>query len=156
MERNRHAVAARWVDVKKLVLGQDYLIGGWVANRLGHLHKYGDFTGIGVTGAEGIEAGVVFYDYHPGFYIFFHAASLEGKHWATREFLECCRSYCFDQLEVPRVCAWISSNNKKALRTAKRMGAVQEGLLAQAGPEGDDLVLVSFLRHNIKPFISEV
>ncbi len=142
--------------MKTVITQQNYLVAGWVANQLGHPHNYGDFTAIGVAGNDGVEAGIVFYDYHPGFYIFFHAASLEGKLWATREFLESCRRYCFDQLQVPRLCAWISINNKKALRTAKRVGAVQEGLLSEAGPDGDDLILVSFLRNRIKPFISEV
>lgn len=81
---------------------------------------------------------------------FVHIVSDGNKRWLTKEFLVHCMAYPFHQCGFRRINAIISASNEASLRFAEGFGWVREGLLREAGEEGEDVILFGMLREECR------
>lgn len=84
-------------------------------------------------------AGVLF-DNFTGRSVQMHVAGT-GKRWLTREFLNFCFRYPFEQLKVNKVVGLVDSTNAAALRFDLHLGFQQEAVIKDAGKVGDTIIL---------------
>lgn len=75
-----------------------------------------------------------------------HFAAVPGKYWLTREFGNGLMSYIFFFLNLSRITAPIRSNNTRSLQVALKYGFVHEGTLRKAFTNGEDCILLGFLK----------
>jgi len=85
-----------------------------------------------------IVAGVVF-DHYNGSSIAAHIA-IKNKFCLTKEFLQVCFSYAFDEAQVIKILGFVVSTNHDARRFNEHLGFVLEGSLEGAAPGGDLLI----------------
>ena len=126
----------------------------WVHDRLpGGDEEPGAMTwldpqGIGITWTDGgIAAGAVYEGFTP-YSVRMHVAS-EGKNWLTHKFLRRMFWYPFVECGLRRVTFFIAASHTKSLRFAQHFGAVVEGVMRDAAPDGD-LVVLGMLRSDCR------
>lgn len=61
--------------------------------------------------------------------------------WATGPLLKLIGRYAFGQLGLQRLTLWAESSNISAVKFHRRLGAVLEGRLVEAGSNGDDILI---------------
>lgn len=85
-----------------------------------------------------IVAGVVF-DHYNGSSIAAHIA-IKNKFCLTKEFLQVCFSYAFDEAKVKKIIGFVCSTNAAAIKLDQHLGFVCEGILKDCTPDGDLLL----------------
>ena len=91
----------------------------------------------------------VVYNHHTSHNICMTYVGSPGTQWLTKGFLVAMWAYPFVQLKVNRVTGFIASKNTQSLSFAYRMGAKREGLMRQALPD-DDIVVVGMLEEECR------
>lgn len=100
---------------------------------------FGDSAAIGVCRGTEFIAGIVYYCYrHPN--IEMAIASTTPK-WATKTTLRAAFDFPFNQLGCNRVTALVDIDAAATRRFDERLGFVQEGILREAHPNGDAVVM---------------
>lgn len=128
-----------------IVTDKDW-IGPWVCERTGGTFEPSTSTAIGWMQSDGtLSAGTV-YDMFNGRSICMHVAAEKP---VTRNFLNTCFSYAFDQLGVQKAIGLVDSTNDAALRFDRKLGFVEEARIADAGKTGD-LVLLTMTRQQCR------
>lgn len=123
-----------------LVFDQKELIARWVATRVGQQSSWGDYYALGVEHEGKIVAGVLFNGLSES-NVYVHMAVDRS----TKEFiglLDHAFDYAFNVCKVRRVTATVHEHNTKALRLDEHVGFVREGALHQAGPDGQDTIIL--------------
>ena len=116
----------------RLLIGDDANVAKWVADRIPFVAGigFGPCKAIGIVGASGPLAGIVFHDWQPGFRtIAFSVASTSPK-WATKRLIGSILAYPFLEVGVQKLWTATPHTNERALRLAKGLGFTREGTLS--------------------------
>lgn len=108
-----------------------------------------DATAIGTSRDGMIEAVFAFDTFSPTDCMI-HVATRGTRRWASRRFLAHVFAYPFITCELRRLTSLVAFDNKPALRLNQKLGGVREGLLRQAGPNGEALVVFGMLREECR------
>lgn len=111
------------------------IVGPWVAHKTGGTWCEGRGTAIGKLDENGELCAGVLYEDFTGANVVCHIAGIGN--WATKEYLGVIFDYPFNQLNVKRITAPISSTNMQSIQLVTRMGFTLECSLVQAIPDGD-------------------
>lgn len=119
------------------------LLGEWAKARIPYVRDWGDwYQAVGRIDDGEITAAVIYKDYSLCD-IGMHIAA-EGR-WATRAFLDTIFHYPFGILKVQRVTGYVPRKREDQLRFWELMGFQREGVLRQALPD-DDIVIIGLLK----------
>lgn len=124
----------------------------WAESRLDRIRFRSDAVAIGHE-RRGELAGVVVFDTFSPTSCCIGVASDGSGTWVTRGFLIRVFAFPFQQCGFNRISALVSERNAASLaftRNAK-FGWRQEGLLREAGPDGEDMLLFGMLRRECNP-----
>jgi RimJ/RimL family protein N-acetyltransferase len=124
--------------LKTIVWDRPEEVGRWVCDRIGGAFDPTSATAIGLERDGKLIAGVIF-DHWNGRSIAMHVAG-EGGHWMTRDYAKACFGYAFNQLKVNKILGFVDSENHAARRYDEHLGFVLEGVIRDAGKNGDLLI----------------
>ena len=108
-----------------------------------------DASAIGVRSDEGLH-GVVVFDSFTTTGCWVSVVSDGGRKWITRELIIRVFAYPFIQLDYPRLNSFVSVNNADAIRFNEHFGFQREGILREAGEQGEDLIVYGMLRRECR------
>lgn len=129
-----------------IVIGQDDIVAQWVCERLGKLWTPGMGKALGwIDKNENLIAGVTFYGFD-GVNVWIDCAATEKSRWCDRRAIWAVFHYCFEQLKVLRVNAFIPSDNEKSLKFNTGIGLKHEATLERAAPGGVDMFVYRMFR----------
>lgn len=123
--------------MKRLVIGQDDLVGPWICARTGGEWIPGSVT-IGMARDGVLIAGVLFDNWN-GRSMAMHVAA-EGAGWLSREYLRAAFRYAFVQMKVSKLLGLVDETNAAARRFDEHLGFRLEARIADAAPKGDLLI----------------
>jgi L-amino acid N-acyltransferase YncA len=146
------ALQAKKIPRRLILAGADEHVGSWVAARCPDFTFSGPYTTLGLATPQGVLlAGVVFDNYLKAYgSIQMHAAAVPGRRWLTRAFLGECFRYPFEQLDCRRIVGLVRSSNLEARRFDEGLGFVKEGIIREAYPNGDDMIIYGMLRRECR------
>jgi hypothetical protein len=122
----------------RIVLNDKEAVGEWVAWQVGRSVPWSSFYAMGVETDGDLTSGLVFTNFN-GSNVTVHIAAVK----ATRQFstlMDYGHFYVFELCKLRRITALINGDNERALAVNSHLGFVQEGLMKQAGPNGQDVV----------------
>jgi hypothetical protein len=126
----------------RVVFGDKERYGQWVADRVpGMVLQDDNYEAHGVIDSEGNQVAGVVFNHFSGHDIAMHVAAERGKVWATPKVLSFLFGYPFNQLRCRRVTGYVSQANASTLAFDLKLGFRIEGLLRDATPEGDMIVI---------------
>lgn len=136
-----------------LVIGQDKAISEWVEKQL-NLNDLSPCVAIGIAAGDRIICGVVYNNFYTDandapLAIEMTIASID-KLWCSRYNLKTFFAYPFIQLNVKRVQATCSADNRGIRAFLLRLGFHFEGIGRQAHPHGGDSAVYSMLQHECR------
>lgn len=136
--------------MRELICQPKAMIANFVCDMMGEpCQNWGNYSAIGLVEDGELIAGVVYNHFnHPS--ICMHVGAVDGKRWATREFLFAVFDYPFNQLECSRVTALVPKKNIKARKFDKHLGFRFEGRMRKALSDGDDIVFYGMMKENCK------
>lgn len=121
----------------------------WVKKRINGVCFDTDATAIGVEINDDIAAAVVFDEFTRNGCSFSVAAE-QRTNWLTRSFLVCVFAYPFLQCGLKRIGSLVSVDNSRAIRLNEGIGMVREGIIRNAGINGEDLIAYGMLREECR------
>lgn len=124
---------------KQILLGQDDLVGSFVAEANGGTWTPNRGTTIGLAEDGKVIAGVLYENYNRAS-VTTHIAAISDRRWMTREFLWVIFAYPFQQLGVRKLIAPVGPLNVRSRRFVSNLGFVLETALKDAHPDGDLLL----------------
>lgn len=95
-----------------------------------------------------VKAAALFYDYN-GYGIWAHVA-LASDGALAKQFLRAFLRYPFNVCGVTALRGQVSASNVRLRNLAKRLGAVEEAVLRGAGRGGEDLVICTLFKKDLK------
>lgn len=126
----------------------------WTAQQLGkHPEEFGYAEGIGVMlDGSALICGVVFSEWRPmaGGGSMQATIAATSPRWATRNTLGRMFAYPFLQLGAHRLWVATSRKNKRARRTAERLGFKIEGVARRGWDAHTDAAVLAMLAHECK------
>lgn len=129
----------------RIILDERDRLAAWAQARIAHVPSWGEWCeAIGLE-RDGELAAVVVYNLYSDCDIAMHVAAVPGRRWMTREFLRVVFRYPFRQLGVRRVTGYVPEKNTDALRFDLHLGFVREGLMRNALPD-DNIIILGMLR----------
>jgi len=132
-----------------LVYGQDERVAKWVGEQLmKDSEAFVPCKAIGIEKDGELIAGVVYNNY-VGHLIEMTIASLD-KRWSTRHNLKALFRYPFAQLQLKRVQALCSANDKGVQMFLKRLGFIHEGVHPCAYHDGGTAYSFGMLKHQCR------
>lgn len=108
-----------------------------------------DAAAIGVRSDDALH-GVVVFDSFTTTGCWVSVVSDGGRKWITRELIIKVFAYPFIQLGYPRLNSFVSVNNADAIRFNEHFGFKREGILREAGEQGEDLIVYGMLRRECR------
>ncbi len=129
MDINRRGVSDRMGG--RIISGPE--VGHWVAKQMGSSFSADTATAIGLEGADGIVAGVMYENWN-GKSITAHMA-VTGQ--LTRSFIGAIFRYAYNKCGVHKVILPVSSGNDKSNKFVRKLGFIEEARLCEAAPDGD-------------------
>lgn len=127
------------MSVSNLIFDDKERVGTWVAERVKQLASWGDFYAMGAELNGDLVSGVVFNNVGASNATCHIAVSKPTK--TLSELLDHAFVYAFDQLKLKRLTVFVESTNEKSLKITSSIGFVDEGVMRQAGDEGQDVVI---------------
>lgn len=133
-----------------LVFGKDDEVAAWVGNQLfKDAEAFKPCKAIGIEENGELIAGVVYNKYEPNLLIEMSIASID-KRWATRHNLNALFRYPFIQLNLKRVQALCSANDKGVQMFLKRLGFIHEGVHPCAYHDGGTAYSFGMINYQCK------
>ena len=132
----------------RLVFDQKERVAAWTAERAGHYGAWGDFYAMGAERDGELICGLVFNGF-PDTNVFLHFA-FERPTKLLPELILHAYVYAFGQIKRRRVTGFVEANKRKALRVAKRLGFIEEGVMHQAGANGEDILVLVLWPQNFR------
>ena len=126
------------MSAPSLVFDAKESVGAWVAGQVGQTASWGDFYAMGAEVNGELVSGVVFNNFNES-----NATCHIAVSKPTRLFLELldhAYGYAFGQCKLKRLTGLVASDNHKALKLDKHIGFVEEGVMRQAGRQGQDII----------------
>lgn len=121
-----------------LVFNDKEKVGQWVADQVDQTGSWGDFYAMGAEVNGELVSGVVFNNFNESNSTCHIAVSKPTKLFL--ELLDHAFVYAFQQCKLKRLTGLVASDNHKALRLDKHIGFVEEGVMRQAGRQGQDII----------------
>lgn len=121
-----------------LVFDQKERVGAWVAEQVNQGASWGEFYAMGVERDGQITSGIVFHNFNPNNASCHIACTKPDKGFV--ELVDHAFLYAFQQCGLKRLTGLVESDNEKALKLDTHIGFVPEGVMKQAGTEGQDVV----------------
>lgn len=121
--------------------------GQWIMARSGGIFSPGDCC-LGLHRQGRLRGGGVFTCYM-GSAMLVHMAG-DGSNWLTRDFIWMAFDYCFNQIGVRKLLAFMPDDNHRALNIALRMGFVFEARVEDVFPNHSDLLILVLDKSNAK------
>jgi RimJ/RimL family protein N-acetyltransferase len=129
----------------QLVLDQRERCGEWARARIPYVPSWGDwYQAIGLE-RDGELVAVVVFNLYSGADVAMHIAAVPGRRWMTRQFLRAAFRYPFIQLGCRRVSGFVPVTNLDAQRFDEHLGFRREGLMREALPNGEDVIVYGML-----------
>jgi len=120
----------------------------WASDR-GGIKFRDDAAAIGLRSDQGLH-GVIVFDSFTTTGCWVSVVSDGGRKWITRELIIKVFAYPFIQLGYPRLNSFVSVNNADAIRFNEHFGFQREGILREAGEQGEDLIVYGMLRRECR------
>ena len=123
-----------------LVFDDKERVGGWVAKQVGQLSSWGGYYAMGAALRGEIVAGIVFNNFTDSSATVHMAVSTPTK--LLSELLNHAFVYAFQTCKLRRLTELVEANNAKSLKIIKHIGFVEEGVMREAGTEGQDIIVL--------------
>jgi len=131
-----------------LVFDEKERVGDWVANQVGQVSSWGDFYAMGAELKGELVAGVVFNNFTGSSATAHIAVSKPTK--GLMELLDHAFVYAFKTCELRRVTGLVEVENEKALILDKHIGFIEEGVMHEAGTDGQDIIVLVLWPENYR------
>ena len=105
--------------------------------------------GLGLERDGELIAGVVYEGYN-GTNVWMHVAAVPGAKWMTKEYLQYCFYYPFEELGCKRISGYVEASNEVARRFDEHLGFKQEAVLRGAATDGGDVILYVMRREDCR------
>ena len=128
------------MSTSSLIFNVKELVGTWVAEQVDQTASWGDFYAMGAEVNGKIVSGVVFNNFNESNATCHIAVSKPNRMFL--ELLDHAYSYAFGQCQLKRLTGLVASDNHKALRLDKHIGFIEEGVMRQAGRQGQDIIML--------------
>lgn len=128
-----------------IVLGEDQLVGDWVAAKIGNKTPWHDYVTIGIGRDGHIIGGAVIDNYILHARCSVHCAGSEGN-WLNRQFLEVVFDYIFRQLKCNAVINVVRGSNAPSLRFTQHIGFKEFHRIPGGSTDGTDAVMFQLLK----------
>ncbi|KQV27846.1 hypothetical protein ASC97_05625 [Rhizobium sp. Root1203] len=135
--------------MKEVVYAPGEEMVSWAESRISNCRFRDDAYAIGMRDEAGY-LGVVVFDAFTTTGCWISVASNGSKNWLTREFILRVFAYPFVQLLYPRLNAFVSVNNQASIDFCEGFGFSREGLMREAGSDGEDLIVFGMLRRECR------
>jgi RimJ/RimL family protein N-acetyltransferase len=126
------------MSAPSLVFDDKERVGAWVADQVEQTSSWGDFYAMGAEANGEIVSGVVFNNFNESNSTCHIAVSKPNRLFL--ELLDHAYSYAFGQCKLKRLTGLVAADNHKALKLDKHIGFVEEGVMAKAGRQGQDII----------------
>ena len=126
--------------MSQLVFEDKIRVGDWVANHVGQLSSWGGFYAMGAELKGELTAGVVFNNFTNSSATVHLAVSKPKK--ILSELLDHAFLYAFETCSLRRLTGLVEANNAKSLKIIKHLGFVEEGVMREAGTDGQDIIVL--------------
>ena len=126
------------MSAPSLVFDDKERVGAWVADQVEQTSSWGDFYAMGAEANGEIVSGVVFNNFNESNSTCHIAVSKPNRLFL--ELLDHAYSYAFGQCGLKRLTGLVAADNHKALKLDKHIGFVEEGVMAKAGRQGQDII----------------
>ena len=134
--------------MKEVVYEPQHEMIAWAESKIADCKFRDDAKAIGLCSESGYLAVVVFDAFTTtGCWV---SVAAEGARWMTREYILHVFAYPFIQLLYPRLNSFVSVNNEAAIRFNEHFGFKREGLMREAGADGEDLIVYGMLRRECR------
>lgn len=131
--------------MRRVILNERDRCAEWARQRIAHVPSWGEWCeAIGLED-DGELLAVVVYNLYSGADIAMHIAAVPGRRWMTRQFLRAAFRYPFIQLGCRRVSGFVPVTNLDAQRFDEHLGFRREGLMREALPNGEDVIVYGML-----------
>jgi len=127
------------MSVSRLIFDDKERVGTWVAERVKQLASWGDFYAMGAELNGELVSGVVYNNVGASNATCHIAVSKPTK--TLSELLDHAFVYAFKQLGLKRLTVFVESTNEKSLKITSHIGFVEEGVMHQAGDNGQDVII---------------
>ncbi len=124
------------MSTSRLVFDESERVGEWVAEQVEQLSSWGGFYAMGAEKDGQIVGGVVFNNFNGSNATAHIAVSKPNKLFL--ELLDHAFLYAFETCKLRRLTGLVDADNSKALKFDKHIGFVEEGVMKQAGSDGQD------------------
>jgi hypothetical protein len=125
----------------RLVFDDKERVGSWVAEEVGQRTSWGSFYAMGAEVNGKLVSGIVFNNFNEC-----NATAHIAISKPSKLFLELLDhaviEYAFGSCGLKRLTGLVAEDNSKALRLDKHIGFEEEGVMKQAGSEGQDTILL--------------
>ena len=125
---------------QNLIFDDKDRVGEWVAEKVDQVSSWGDFYAMGAEVKGEIVSGVVFNNFNESNSTCHIAVSKPNRLFL--ELLDHAYGYAFGQCGLKRLTGLVASDNHKALKLDKHIGFVEEGMMRQAGRQGQDIIML--------------
>jgi len=127
------------MSISRLIFDDKERVGTWVAERVKQLASWGDFYAMGAELNGELVSGVVYNNVGASNATCHIAVSKPTK--TLSELLDHAFVYAFKQLGLKRLTVFVESTNEKSLKITSHIGFVEEGVMHQAGDNGQDVII---------------
>lgn len=132
----------------RLVFDEKERVGAWVADQVGQRCTWGSFYAMGAEVNGELVSGVVFNNYNDTNATCHIACSKPNKLFL--ELLDHAYLYAFQRCKLRRLTGFVDADNHKALKLDLHIGFQVEGMMREAGSEGQDQYILVLWPQNYR------
>lgn len=132
----------------RLVFDEKERVGAWVADQVGQTCTWGSFYAMGAEVNGELVSGVVFNNYNATNATCHIACSKPNKLFL--ELLDHAYLYAFQSCKLRRLTGFVDVDNHKALKLDLHIGFQVEGMMREAGSEGQDQYILVLWPENYR------
>ena len=130
----------------RLVFDDKKRVGAWVAEEVKKRSEWGSFYAMGAETDGQLVSGIVFNNFNECNATCHIAVSKPTKLFL--ELLDHGFKYAFETCKLRRLTGLVEADNSKALKLDKHIGFIEEGVMKEAGSEGQDIIVLVLWPHN--------
>ena len=126
--------------MSELVFNDKERIGDWVAGHVGQLSSWGGYYAMGAELEGEPISGVVFNNFTDSSATVHLAVSKPKK--ILSELFDHAFLYAFETCKLRGLTGLVEAQNAKSLKIIKHLGFVEEGVMREAGTDGQDIIIL--------------
>lgn len=132
----------------RLIFDDKERVGAWVAKEVEQRCTWGSFYAMGAEVNGKLVSGIVFNNFNECNATAHIAVSKPSKLFL--ELLDHAVLYAFESCGLKRVTGLVEADNSKALKLDKHIGFIEEGVMEQAGSDGQDMIVLVLWPQNYR------